>query len=393
MREYESVIQVKKFSVQRVFVVAKRVTKQIFRDRRTFGLMVIAPFIVMFIFGAALSGDLKNIPIVVDNQDSGYNIHEFNPQLPSVQLDFGDKMVSSLKNDSRLIYNEGSYESTKEKVDKGKYYAVILIPENFSQNIFLKSQGVNTTIEIFLYIDGTKPTIKNTIILAVQEALQNAVGENIVTFHQEYAHGGVEFSGLDTSLPGVIGYVLTFFVTLVSSLTIVRDRLGGTTERMYSTPLRSSEKLIGYILALELVGLLYTVIILGIGIGVFGVAVRGSIVLLLIIASLYSLLHVLIAISYSNFAENELQAFQIAPIIALPSLAISGMLIPVESLPELIQPFAYITPLFYGIRLMEGIMLKDWGMNLLWKDFLVLIGMSVLFLVFSLLTVRDKIRA
>jgi ABC-2 type transport system permease protein len=95
----------------------------------------------------------------------------------------------------------------------------------------------------------------------------------------------------------------------------------------------------------------------------------------------------------SNFARNELQAVQLAPIIALPSMALSGMLVPVSSLPEIIQPLARVIPLYYGNRIFEGIMLKGYGLSELGGDLLVICGMAAIFLVLAAMTVKDSIDA
>lgn len=134
-------------------------------------------------------------------------------------------------------------------------------------------------------------------------------------------------------------------------------------------------------------------VILVVGIGIFGAVVKGSMSVLLFAAVLYALTHVLMAVFLSNFAKNELQAVQMAPLIALPSLALSGMLVPVNSLPDYIQPIAKLFPLYYGNQMFEGIMLKGYGILELAPDFLIIGGVALLFFVLSLATVKDRIDA
>ena len=145
--------------------------------------------------------------------------------------------------------------------------------------------------------------------------------------------------------------------------------------------------------ALLLLSMMLVGVVLGIGIIFFGAVVKGNIAVLIFAAMLYALTHVLIAVFLSNFAKNELQAVQMAPLIALPSLALSGMLVPVNSLPDFVQPIARLIPLYYGNRIFEGIMLKGYGVAELAQEFIVISVIALLSLVLALATVKDKINA
>ncbi|MFX1574589.1 MAG: ABC transporter permease [Promethearchaeota archaeon] len=379
------------FSFNRVFLIARRVLRQISRDRRTFGMIIIMPITIMLIFGFALGGDIKNIPILVDDKDRAYTAMI----APGVNetFSFGENITTALKNDDRVHYNVGNFLNNKKNVDNGKYYAAIYIPSNFSESIYNKTQGNQINVTIFLYIDATKPSIKATILVAIQDAMQSALGNKGITIDEEFAFGGVKFSGLDTSIPSVIAFVITFLILLISLLTIKRESIGGTEERLYATPLRASERLVGYTIALTILALIMVTAILLISILLFGAIIQGDIILLVIMLSLFSLLHVLLAVFLSNFAKNELQAIQIAPLIALPSMALSGLLVPVNSFPFFVQIIARFIPLYYGNRIFEGIMLKGWNITQLWPDVLIISLMALIFLVLAMFTVRDKIKA
>ncbi|MFX1327531.1 MAG: ABC transporter permease [Promethearchaeota archaeon] len=379
------------FSFKRVFLITRRVLRQISRDRRTFGMIIIMPIIVMLIFGFALGGDIKNIPILVDDEDIGYT----GMIAPGVNetFYFGENITSALRKDDRVHYNAGNFLNNKKNVDDGQYYAAIFIPSNFSESIYNKTQGDQINVTIFLYIDATKPSIKATILVALQDAMQSALGSKGIIIDEKFAFGGVEFTGLDTSIPSVIAFVISFLILLISLLTIKRESLGGTEERLYATPLRSSERLVGYTFALTILALIMVAAILLISIALFGVIIQGDIILLVIMLSLFSLLHVLLAVFLSNFAKNELQAIQIAPLIALPSMALSGLLVPVNSFPFFVQVIAKFIPLYYGNRIFEGIMLKGWNIIQLWPDILIITIMALIFLVLAIFTVKDKIKA
>lgn len=287
----------------------------------------------------------------------------------------------------------GNYSTGRGGVDDGTYFASILIPANFSQTIGLKAQGKDVTPSIQVYIDGTKPAIEGGIMGAMQSAIQGALGGGGINLDQEFAFGGAQYTGLDVSIPSVIAFVLTFLVLLVSLIVVTRETTSGTLSRLYATPLSALERLLGYSLALLFLGIMMVGVILGIGVGVFGAVVRGSLVLLFLGAVLYALAHIFMAVFLSNFARNELQAVQMAPLIALPSMALSGMLIPVNSLPQWVQPLAKVIPMYYGNRIFEGIMLKGYGVSELATEFTIVGGIALLFLVLATITVKDRIAA
>jgi uncharacterized phage infection (PIP) family protein YhgE len=102
--------------------------------------MIFIPAIIMLIFGFVAGGAAKNLPVMVDNQDTGYTIPA---RQMATSLYFGDSVVSSLLSDDRLKVDLGSSKSGKTGVDNGTYYAAITLPANFSQVLFLRSTGQN----------------------------------------------------------------------------------------------------------------------------------------------------------------------------------------------------------------------------------------------------------
>ncbi len=386
------------FSVHRVGAVTWRVLKQIARDRRTLGMMIVMPAVIMLIFGFALGGEVKHVPILLDNQDSGFTV-------AGNSLNFGNNITANLQQDYRVKVTLGSFDLGKTGVDNGTYFGAIEIPANFSQQMFLISanqtlqrlgttipQGISLTLlgnatvgnaTVSIYLDGTKPQNEASIIAALQSALQSSFGSSGVTLDKQFAFGNVEFSGLDVSIPSVMAFVLTFLVLLVSLIIISKENTSGVLARIYATPLSAIERLLGYSIALLVLGMLMGGVILGIGVGVFGAVVRGNFALLFFGAVLYALAHVFLAVFLSNFAKNELQAVQMAPLIALPSMALSGMLVTVNSFPNWVQVIAKFIPMYYGNRLFEGIMLKGYGLGDLSWEFGVVTGYSCVVLCFS----------
>jgi len=375
------------FSLSRVVTVTWRVLTQISRDRRTIAQMIFIPATIMLIFGFVAGGAARNLAILVDNQDTGYVVP--GGQNSSI-LHFGDSILSSLQSDDRVSVNLGSFDSGKAGVDNGNYYATIMIPANFSETLFLRNTGQSLNASVTIYIDGTNPTIEATLLAALQSSLQNTFGSGGVVLSEQYAFGGVQFSGLDVSIPAVIGLVLTQLVLIISIVTLVKETTSGVMSRLYASPLSAFERLLGFSFALLILGIGMTGIILFIGLVIFGAIVQGSFVILLSGAVLYALLNIFLAVFLSNFAKNELQAVQMVPLILLPSMALSGMLIPVSSFPGWVQTITQFVPMYHANRLFAGVMLKGYGIGNLTSEFLIIGGMTVLFFALAIITVKDR---
>lgn len=381
---------VSSFSPRRVSIVAGRVLRQVTRDKRTLGMMIAMPAIIMLIFGLALSGEVRNIPILVENLDVGYS-GQINPST-IVSINAGLNFTESLMKDERVRYVQGVYSDGVKGVEEGTFFASVTVPSDFSERIYRRLRGEDVNVTIHIYIDSTKPAVKASVIGAIMDSLRGFIGGGFEVA-QELAFGGVEYSGLNVSLPSVTGFVLTFLVLLISLIIVTREGNMGTLQRLYTTPLTAIERLLGYVTALLILGMMMSGVVLLVGVVIFQATVRGSLILLFCAAVIYALSHVLLAVFLSNFARNELQAVQMAPIIALPSMALSGMLVPVNSLPEVLQSLARLIPLYYGNRIFEGVMLKGYEIVELSDDIIAISVMAVLFLILAVMTVKDRMEA
>lgn len=375
------------FSLRRTMAIAFRTMNQFRRDRRTIALMSIVPIVIMLIFGLAFSGEVRNVPVIIDNQDVLYT----NP-FPPISLHLGPNITDNLVADDGVDVTFGNYDQGIDSVELGYVYAAVLIPANFSELVVRMLTGENVTIQLYVYIDATKPTIRASVMSTIYDALDSAVGDRGIKLVQILAHDGAEFTGLDVGIPSVIAFVIIFLLVIVGTITVTREKIQGTQDRLYSTPLRSSERLLGYVIGLLLIAILMISLTLIFGVLVFGVKVHGNVFLLIFAALIFGIAHVFLAVFLSNFAQNELQAIQFAPLTALPSMALGGMLVPIVSLPVWLQPLSYVVPLTYGINLFEGIMLKGWGFKELWVDFTVVAGMCLLFFILAVVTVRNRMR-
>lgn len=370
----------KRFSFARSMAVTTRILRQFKRDRMTFGMIVIMPILFMFVFGSTLSGDIINIPIIVENLDDGF-VNPFTLE----EINLGEAIYDELLLDNRVDMRVGSYLDGSEMIESGDLVASILFESNFSTEMI--SDG-NASIK--LYIDGTKPQIKGTVYSALSDAMQAVLEGRGINIEEELAFGGAEFSGLDVTIPGVMGYILTFLILLIAVLTVIREDIGKTKLRLFTTPLTPVERILGYVLALSLLAMLETALVLGIAIYIFGTVVQGSLSLLFFAGLVYGLANIFLAFLLSNFAKNEFQSVQLAVLVAIPSLAFSGMMIPISSLPPIIATMSKFIPLTFAITIFEGIMLRGWGFEELWFEFTLIFILAIAFFILALISSSDK---
>ena len=181
------------FSYGRVMAVAWRVLKQISRDRRTLGMMIIMPAVIMIIFGFALGGQVKNVPVLVDNQDRGYGLLPPVRTPPPSRLETTSYHHYKTTIGSRVVV--GNFDSGKTGVDNGTYYASILIPSNFSESFFKENLGRKSIHPFSFTLMEPSPQIEESVIGALQSAMQNSVSARGIALDEQFAFGGVRVLG------------------------------------------------------------------------------------------------------------------------------------------------------------------------------------------------------
>ncbi|MHA2270509.1 MAG: ABC transporter permease [Candidatus Hodarchaeales archaeon] len=390
-------------AIPRVLVVAGRSLRQVVRDRRTLVMILAVPIVVMLIFGFAIGGEVEDAPVAVIIEDEPVIV---DTEFGSISISIAAYFLDELKGDSRLDVSESDdFAKAKENVDKGELNGAIYFPKNFTKSMMSNATKPNATISggnIELYIDSTIPQTQAAILSALQDSQLQALerlsaqapgqlpfDSDKLQVESEFANNGKDFSGLDVAVPAVIAFVINFIILLLTTLIFVRERSYGTRERLMITPLRPQEHVGGYILTGIMLAIAESMVILVISIGFFGAQVRGNILLLFVGILLYGTTFVCLGAFLSNFARNELQAVQMGPLVALPSMALSGFLVPIQTLPNLMQHLSNIVPLTYGIIVFKGIMLKGHGLEELWFEFGVISLFCVAALALALLTVRE----
>ncbi|KPV48448.1 transporter, partial [Kouleothrix aurantiaca] len=192
-------------------------------------------------------------------------------------------------------------------------------------------------------------------------------------------------------VPALIGLILQMQATLLTASAIVRERERGTIEQLIVTPIRPLELILGKILPYALVALLITIEILVIGTFWFGVAIKGSILLLLGIACLFLISSLSLGLLISTIAQTQQEAFLLTFLTVLPSVFLSGFIYPIAALPRVLQVISGLVPLSYFLVVVRGIVIKGVGVPALGSQIVALALFGAVLIVLAATRFRKRL--
>ncbi|MEI6102623.1 MAG: ABC transporter permease [Methanothrix sp.] len=351
----------------RVGVVALRVVRQLKRDRRTIGLIVFAPIVLMILFGYALSGDMSGVALGL--VDAGGH-DALRGHLMSIQ-------------DLDILYL-GSESDAEKLITEGRLDGAVV----------LGAEGVR------VLLDSSSLQIAGAIQAAVQAgtATERAGRETTglpkgseSAFVSRYIFG-YDLKMMDTVGPAILGLVVFFFTFINAAIAFIRERSQGTLEKFMVSPLSRVEMVSGYVLGFSLFTLLQSATTLFVVTALFKVPLRGSALTALAVVILLGAGALVLGAFFSNFARSEFQVVQFIPLIITPQIVLCGIWWPLQSVPEFIRPFSYILPLTYAAHALRAVMLKGAGVaDILYPDLLALGIFFLLFFAAATLMLRREV--
>ena len=339
----------------RVGVVALRVVRQLKRDRRTIGLIVFAPIVLMILFGYALSGDMSGVHLgLVD----GGGHDALRAHLVSIQ-DFDILRLGSESDAERLI-SEGRLDG-----------AVLLRPEEVRVLLDASSLQIAAAIQAAVQA-GTAKESAGLETTGRTKGAENAIVSRYIF--------GYDLKMMDTVGPAILGLVVFFFTFINAAIAFIRERSQGTLEKFMVSPLSRVEMVSGYVLGFSLFTILQSATTLFVVTTLFGVPLRGSPLTAMAVVLLLGAGALVLGSFFSNFARSEFQVVQFIPLIITPQIVLCGIWWPLQSVPEFIRPFSYMLPLTYAAHALRAVMLKGAGVaDILYPD---LLALGIFFLIF-----------
>jgi ABC-2 type transport system permease protein len=352
----------------RIMAVADRVLRQIWHDKRVLVFMLLLPAVAMLLFGYSFSGDITDVRVAFIDEDN---------------TDLTESILESLQEDDALnvAVLVGADDPERLLLESG-YQAVIRIPDKFTSLYYAHfAMGVATSAQgtIDLTLDESDPQIAATIRMGLADAMMD-LGEGGPVNIETRELYGVEVRFIDSFAPAIMGFVVALICTVLTLLSIVREKVDGTFSRIWVSPVRRAEFILGYVIAFGLIALAQSLVVLSIGKTVFDIVINGSIFWAFGCTILFAVGSVGLGTLLSALAQTESQAIVFFPLVILPSVLLSGMMWPIQAIPRLLRPLTYIIPLTYSNRLLRAVMVKGLAP---WEEPVALAGV----LVFVILTI------
>jgi ABC-2 type transport system permease protein len=336
----------------RVRAIVVRIIRQFFRDKRTLGLMIFAPMFVLFLMNLVFNGE------------------EYKPTI-GIDKDIPNAIVEKLeKNDADIK------EMTKE-----------------TANNQLEKQEIDAFIEMDsgtpkITLEGSDPSVNKAVLVSVQKAFQALAPQTqSMDLKTIYLHGSEDMALFDNFGPVLIGFFVFFFVFLIAGVSFLRERTGGTLERLLATPLKRWEIVIGYVIGFGIFTTFQASLISWFAIDILDMMMEGSFLYVLLITFLLAMTALTLGTLLSAFANNELQMIQFIPLVVVPQIFFSG-LFNLETMAEWLRSISVVMPLTYGADALREIMIRGNGWEEIALDVYVLLGFSLLFMVLNVIALK-----
>ena len=381
-------------SLRRIMAITRKNLQALLHDKRTVGLLIMMPILMMVLFGYAFGQSVRHVPIKIVNFDEG---GEGIPYMGINDTKFSEIFIKYLEEDDRVdvkLLNLNTFNLSDEisQVYGGNdYYALIVIPINFTEDMV----NISNYIQISTYIDGSDPQTISSVMGAISEVIGTVINEisgeeSHLELNLIYIAGDPNLRPIDSLGPGILSFALFLFMILTVTGGFTKERLTGTLYRVKVTSTSKSEIMIGYLLGNSLIALVQSALLLAISVLFFQIHIVGNILLLFFVLFIYAMSCVGLGIFASTFAQNELQAFQFIPLLLIPSMFFSGFIFPINSFPEVFQYVSYFIPMTYSIRISRAIMINGFGLDMFFMDFLIMLLLTLVFLVLAVVVFKMK---
>ena len=380
-------------SGRRVAALFRRLVQEIRRDRPSLALLFLAPILVTGLVTFILrEGGSPTVDAVIVNQAGA----------PGAIVATG--LGNALRAQGATVSAAADEAAARSMLQDGTATVAIILPADLasapsSATITVMTEGLDQTGEL-----GQVATVQR----AVLSVASSVTGVHPPTIEHTTAYGTPSQDPISPYAPALVGFFIYFFVYLLTGVSFLRERTGGTLERLMATPVAQAEIVIGYTLGFGLFAIMQVTVLMLWVLGTvqvpaigplpafavgLGVPIAGSPLLAFLVVVVLALGAVSLGIFLSTFARTELQIIQFIPVVIVPQFLLSGVLFPVSSLPSVVQPFVPLMPLTYAVNALRQVFIRgaDLGVRELQVDLLVLAAFAVFFGTIASLTIRREV--
>lgn len=354
---------------------------QISRDPLTLLLMLVVPMMQLLIFGYAINTDVRDIKTVV---------YDLDQRRPSREI------LEAFENTDyfKVVDYVFSDEELNKAIVSGRAKVGIKIPPDYSARL---AEGRQATVLVL--IDGSDSSIANQSLavagsVGLSESLTRLAEQGRAELPVEVRPKMLfnpDARSANFMVPGLIAVILQIITTMLTAFSIVRERERGTLEQLLVTPVRPFGLMLGKLIPYGLVGVFELLTVLTVMRVVFEVPINGSVVLLLALSTLFLFTGLAIGLLISTKAQNQMQALQLAWLILLPSVLLSGFMFPRDSMPLVMQAIGFLVPATHFMEIIRGIVLRGATFVDLLPEVVTLAVMGLVLFTLSAIRFRKKI--
>jgi ABC-2 type transport system permease protein len=367
----------------RSYAIFRKELIQVSRDPGTLALIIFMPLLLLILYGYGVSTDIRDIPMVVMDQNRTAQSREFIRQFTGSGF--------FIVEDEALGLGEIDRE-----MDSGHAKMAIVIPPNFDKLLESGQQ-----VDVLIAVDGSEPNTANAAIAYVSTIVGN-YSTKVITREMRSRIPLDELNPIDLRtrvwynpelrsinfiVPGLIVTILMNITALLTSVTIAREREQGTLEPLISSPIKAWELMSGKIVAYALISFVDIILVLAVGTLWFKVPFRGSVITLMGTSAVFLLSSLGIGLAISARSQSQQSAVLTAFLVTMiPGLLLSGFLFPISSMPRPVQLLTYLVPARYFLVIVRSIFLKGVGVEVLWRQ---LVPMGILGLILFVISIRS----
>ncbi len=351
-------------NIKRVKPIIVKEFRQIRRDKRSLGVLLVFPAFLVLLIGYALNFDVKHISVAIFDQDKTQTSRDF---------------VGSFTNSEYfdVNYSVESYKEIDNLLDQSKALVAVVIPTDFSKEILA---GRNTPIQIL--VDGSNSNTATTAIGYFNTIVQTYSAKLAVKVLQKQGRElytpieikpkvwyNPELISAKFLVPGLIGFILMLSAVVSTSLSVVREKERGTMDQMMVSRLHTGEIILGKTISFLIIALFASALVLLIGYFFFDISIRGSILWLYVGIFIFLLASLGQGLLISAISHTQQVAFIISVFSTLlPALILSGFVFPIRSMPYALQIISNLTPPKYFLIVIRDVILKGAGVGAFWDQ-------------------------
>jgi len=352
----------------RIFIIKEFL--QIFRDKRSLIILFGIPIVQVLLFGFALKNEIRDIPIAILDKSKDV---------------YSQQLINKIISSEYFVLEEDLQEekAIEEAFRKGKIKQLIVIENDFSEKLEKENRAV-----VQLILDASNPNTASMInsytsaILRDFEREINPLATQVpMVIAETQMRYNPELRSVFMFVPGVITIILMLVSAMMTSISIAREKELGTMEVLLVSPVKPIQIIIGKVLPYVLLSFSSAVIILILAYTAFQMPMVGNLVLLLAESLLFIVMALALGIFISTVANSQQTAMLLSMFaLLLPSILLSGFIFPIKNMPEILQYISQLMPPKWFVIIIKNIMIKGNGIESIWKETLIIIGFTVLFI-------------